>query len=263
MRSICFAAAMLVAGGPAVWGAPQFSVLVFSKTAGYRHDSIPDGIAAVKRLGQQHNFSVDATEDASQFTDANLGKYKVVMFLNTTGDVLNNEQQAAFERYIRNGGGFVGVHSATDTEYDWPFYGQLVGAYFKSHPKIQQATIHVTDRQHPSTRDLPETWQRTDEWYNFREDPRPRVHDLATLDESTYTGGTMDGDHPISWCHDFEGGRAWYTEMGHTEESYSEPLYLGHLLGGIMTAAGVEKADCSVPAARGEGIGRPSTAPTR
>lgn len=235
---------LMVAALPAY--SQQFSALVFSKTGGFRHKSIPDGIAAIKRLGEQNHFAVDATEDSAAFTDDNLAKYKVVIFLSTTGnDILNAEQKAAFERYIRHGGGFVGVHAATDTEYNWPFYGRLVGAYFLKHPKVQQATVHVEDKQHPSTSFLPDPWVRTDEWYNFRENPRPKVHVLARLDESTYEGGSMS-DHPIAWCHEYEGGRAWYTEMGHTEESFSEPLYLRHLLGGILTAAGVEKADCSV-----------------
>ncbi len=218
-----------------VWGSaadPQFSVLVFSKTAGYRHASIPDGIAAIEKLGAENHFTVTATEDASAFTDQTLSRFKVVLFLSTTGDVLNAAQQAAFERYVRADGGFVGVHSATDTEYDWPFYGQLVGAYFKNHPKIQPADVHIVEDGR--------TWHRTDEWYNFRENPRPKVHVLATVDEASYQGGSM-GDHPVEWCHDFEGGRAWYTEMGHTSESYSEPLYLERLLGGIRIAAGLKK----------------------
>ncbi len=234
---------LLLAALPAL--AQQYSVLVFSKTAGYRHASIPNGIAAIQQLGAKHGFRVSATEDSTQFTTANLANYKAVIFLSTTGTILDANQKAAFESYIRNGGGFVGVHAATDTEYDWPFYGKLVGAYFLSHPKVQPARVQITDHKHPSTASLPETLNRTDEWYNFRANPRGAVHVLAVLDESSYTGGTM-GDHPIAWCHDFEGGRAWYTEMGHTEASYSEPEFLTHLLGGIQTAAGVERADCSI-----------------
>lgn len=226
-------------------GAQQYSILVFSKTAGFRHSSIPNGIAAIQQLGAKHGFNVTATEDASQFTAANLANYKAVVFLNTTGTILDADQKAAFEAYIRKGGGFAGVHAASDTEYTWPFYARLVGAYFLSHPKVQSATVRITDRKHPSTEGLPESLTRTDEWYNFRSNPRAAVHLLAVVDESTYTGGSM-GDHPISWCHQFEGGRAWYTAMGHTEESYTEPAFLQHLLGGIQTAAGAEPADCTV-----------------
>jgi type 1 glutamine amidotransferase len=225
--------------------AQQFSVLVFSKTAGYRHSSIPTGIEAIRQLGAKNGFTVTATEDSAQFTVANLTQFKAVIFLNTTGDVLDSPQEAALESYIRNGGGFVGVHSATDTEYNWSFYGRLICAYFHSHPKIQAATVRIADHVHPSTASLPESLTRTDEWYNFRTNPRGTAHVLATVDETTYTGGNM-GDHPVSWCHDFEGGRVWYTAMGHTEASYTEPAFLTHLLGGIRTAAGVEKANCAV-----------------
>jgi type 1 glutamine amidotransferase len=169
-----------------------------------------------------------------------------VVFLNTTGDVLAPRQQRAFRSYIRHGGGWVGIHSAADTEYEWPFYGRLLGAYFQSHPAVQPATIDVVDRSHPSTRHLPARWMRTDEWYDLRSNPRGAVHVLATLDESTYSGGTMGADHPIAWCHAFKGGRAWYTAGGHTSESYSEPAFRKHLLGGILWAAGLAKRNCGV-----------------
>jgi len=219
-------------------------VLVFSKTTGFRHDSIPDGIAAVRALGAEHGFKADDTEDAARFTDATLAQYKVVMFLSTTGDILDPEQKAALERYIRSGGGFVGIHSASDTEYHWPWYGRLVGAWFASHPQIQHATIRIEDADHPSTKGLPASWERTDEWYNFRSDPRGAVHVLASLDESTYTGGAMGSDHPIAWCRNVDGGRSWYTAMGHTRESYTEPLFRLHLWGGIESSAGIA-GNCS------------------
>jgi cytochrome c len=223
---------------------PQFAVLVFSKTTGFRHDSIPQGITAIKALGADHGFAVDSTEDAARFTDAALARYKVVVFLSTTGDILDDGQKAAFERYIRSGGGFAGIHSASDTEYRWAWYGRLVGAYFASHPEIQPATVRIEDPDHPSTKSLPATWRRTDEWYNFRSNPRGAVHILATLDESTYSDGKMGTDHPIAWCQVIDGGRSWYTAMGHTVESYAEPLFRLHLVGGIKSAAGVV-GDCT------------------
>ncbi|MBI4579703.1 MAG: ThuA domain-containing protein, partial [Planctomycetes bacterium] len=217
-------------------------VLVFSKTAGFRHDAIPDAVAAIEALGAGHGFGVDATEDAGVFDDARLGGYRAVVFLLTTGDVLEPEQQAAFERYVRAGHGYVGVHSAADTEYDWPWYGGLLGAYFSSHPAIQPAGVQIEDPTHPSTAGLPERWNREDEWYNFRSNPRGAVRVLARVDEASYGGGTMGGDHPLVWYHEYDGGRAWYTAMGHTRESYAEPLFLHHLLGGIRYAAGLESA---------------------
>ena len=229
---------------------PDFEVLVFSKTAGFRHDSIPNGIAAIQTLGQQNNFQVDATEDATQFNDANLANYEAVIFLSTTGDVLNAEQQAAFERYIANGGGYAGIHSAADTEYDWAWYGEMLGgAYFRSHPANQTATVNVEDTTHPSTSHLSATWSRFDEWYNYRTNPRGDVHVLATLDESSYQpgDGAMGADHPIAWCTNYGGGRSFYTGMGHTQESYSESNFTQHLLGGIRWAAGQATADCGEP----------------
>ena len=228
---------------PPVQESPPLHVLVFSKTAGFRHASIPTGVEAIKNLGEKNGLTVEATEDSSAFTDTNLARFSTVVFLNTTGDILNDDQQAAFERYIRSGGGFLGIHAAADTEYDWPWYGRLVGAYFKTHPAIQDATVVVADRVHPSTRHLPMRWQRRDEWYAYRSNPRGKVHVLATLDERTYEGGGMGHDHPIAWCHEFDGGRAFYTGGGHTNESFAEPAFLQHLLGGILWTAGIEKAD--------------------
>jgi type 1 glutamine amidotransferase len=218
-------------------------ILVFSKTTGFRHASIPDAIAAVERLGAANGFAVDATEDSSIFRDERLAAYDSILFLLTSGDVLDGPQKSAFERYIRAGGGFVGVHSASDTEYGWAWYGGLVGAYFGGHPAIQSGVVTATDRVHPSTRGLPIQWTRVEEWYNFSSNPRPRVHVLATLDESTYSGGSMGADHPISWCQFYDGGRAWYTAMGHASETYAEPLFAGHLLGAIQFAAGYPDCD--------------------
>lgn len=229
-------AAALAEAGP-------LDVLVFSKTAGYRHASIEAGIAALRRLGERFAWNVHATEDAARFTDEGLAAFDVVVFLSTTGDVLDDAQQAAFERFIRRGGGYAGIHAASDTEYDWPWYAKLVGAYFRGHPAVQEADIHVFDRAHPSTRHLDDIWRRTDEWYDFRRNPRGKVHVLASLDESTYKGGGMGADHPIAWCHEYDGGRAWYTALGHTEASFSERAFLDHVAGGIRWAGGRIAAD--------------------
>ena len=212
-------------------------ILVFSKTAGFRHTSIPKGKEALLLMGKQQNFIVDTTEDASFFTRAKLLKYDAVVFLNTTGDVLNDEQQAAFEQYIRSGKGFVGIHAATDTEYEWHWYCKLVGANFLSHPKQQQATLHVTDATHLSTKHLPAVWKRFDEWYNFK-NQNADVKVLMTIDEKSYEGGKNGDDHPMAWYHAYDGGRSFYTALGHTDESYKEEYFLKHVLGGIMYAIG-------------------------
>ena len=213
-------------------------VLIFSKTAGYRHKCIEPAKLAIMNLGAQHNFEVDTTEDASWFKEENLKKYKAVIFLCTTQDVLNNDQQAVFERFIKAGGGYVGIHAAADTEYEWPWYGKLVGAWFKNHPKIQEATMKKQGSLGNDS--LPDVWTRTDEWYNylgFSDD----IQVLYTLDESSYEGGGNGDYHPIAWYHDFEGGRSFYTGMGHTNESYSDPLFMEHLLKGIQYAIGKGK----------------------
>jgi type 1 glutamine amidotransferase len=216
-------------------------ILVFSKTGAFRHQSIPAAKSALRKLAMEHNVAADFTEDATVFTNANLAQYDAVVFLLTTGEILDDNQQAAFEHYIQSGGGYVGIHSASDTEYDWPWYGELVGAYFDrihGHSRVVQATIHVTDHDNPSTVMLPTLWVRTDEWYNFATNPSGSVHVLMTVDERTYKGGVMGADHPIAWYHEYDGGHAWYTGMGHTSESYSEPLFLAHIWGGVIYAMG-------------------------
>lgn len=194
---------------PAQSESAQPRILLFSKTAGFRHGSIPNAIAVIESLGVEHGFLVDQTEESAFFTDENLALYDAVIWVMTTGDVLNDSEQAAFEQYIRSGGGYAGIHSASDTEFDWPWYGDLMGAFFQDHPKIQTATIQVEDGEHTSTAHLGATWIRNDEWYNYRTNPRATTNILLALDESTYNGGKM-GDHPIAWYHEFDGeiGRA-------------------------------------------------------
>ncbi|MBX6752143.1 MAG: ThuA domain-containing protein [Micromonosporaceae bacterium] len=208
-------------------------VLVFTRTAGYRHESIEAGVAALAEM-----VDADATEDASVFTPENLARYRVVVFLNTSGTMLDDDQRRALAAYVRDSGGFVGVHCAAATEYDWPDYGELVGAWFDHHPEVQPAVIHVADHDHPATAHLPERWEHVDEWYNFRTNPRPHVRVLLTVDEATYRGGRMGADHPIAWCRPYGRGRSFYTALGHTVESYADPAVRAHLAGGLRWAAG-------------------------
>ena len=226
----------------------RFRVLVFSKTTGYRHASIPAGVDAIRGLGRRHRFAVDHTEDARRFSGRVLARYDALIFLSTTGEPLSGSgQQRALRRYIGRGGGFLGVHAASDSHYRWPWYVGLVGASFRRHaPGTPAATVVVEDRSTPATRRLPRRWQRRDEWYAFRENPRARVHVLARLDERSYdpVDSAMGGDHPIAWCHRYAGGRAVYTAMGHTAESYAEPRFLDHLLGSIRMAAGDAPFEC-------------------
>lgn len=224
------------------FGKKPSKVLVFSKTRGFYHKSIPAGILAIQKLGTENGFVTDTTTNASVFTTHNLKQYKAVIFLNNTGDVLNDAQQKVFEKYIQSGGGFVGVHSATDCEFDWAWYGNLVGAYFSSHPKQQMAVLKVINPNHLSTKNLPTEWKRFDEWYNFKW-MASDLNVLLKIDESSYDAGTakMGANHPMAWCHNYDGGRAFYTALGHTNESYQDSLFLQHILGGIKYAMGLKK----------------------
>jgi type 1 glutamine amidotransferase len=218
--------------------APPERVLVFTKTAKFRHDAIPVAVATLQRLIVEDGMAADHTEDAGAFTAGNLARYRVVVFASTTGDVLDETQQAALEGFMRAGGGFVGVHAAADTEYDWPWYGRLVGAYFQNHPPGLQST-HVQpehDGQAAGTR-----WPVTDELYNYRVNPRGQVQVIATVNEREYDGGTMGADHPIAWCHAFDGGRSWYTGLGHDAAVYTDTHFIAQLVRGLRYAS--ERSD--------------------
>ncbi len=222
-------------------------ILVFSKTGGYHHESIAQGNAAIEKLGSENNFDVDTTTDAAMFDDNGLKNYAAVVFLSTTGDVLNSYQEASFERYIQAGGGYMGIHAAADCEYDWGWYGRLVGAYFLDHPgindtfpNVQPGILNVIDKNNNAVKHLPAQWQRTDEFYSFKKMNKD-VHVLMTIDEKSYHGGKNGDNHPMTWYHDYDGGRAFYTELGHTKESFSEDNYLKLILGGIKYALGDNK----------------------
>jgi len=216
-------------------------VLVFSKTKGYRHASIKAGKAALLKMGAEKGFAVDTTESADAFTQENLKKYNAVVFLSTTGDVLNPAQQNEFMRFIQAGGGYLGIHAAADTEYDWWWYGKLVGAYFLSHPEQQEAKF-VKVAPFGNGLNLPDEWMRKDELYNYKK-INPEINVLYKLDETSYKGGENGDNHPIAWYHDFDGGRSFYTGMGHTDESYLDPQYLDHVYQGLVYAMGKSKPD--------------------
>jgi type 1 glutamine amidotransferase len=227
--------------------AAQFNVLVFSKTAGWHHDAIPAGVAAIEQLGKKHDFNVMWTEDPKRvINDKELAKYQAVVFLLTTGDVLDAEQRAAFERYIKAGGGYVGVHSASDTEYGWPWYRKMVGHMFVVHPVIQTAVLQVEDRNFPGMDRFARRSLVTEEWYEFSAAESDKLHYLLSVDESSYKpkeksvlkdGKGAAGFHPISWYQSYDGGRAFYTALGHIPASYTDQVFLHHLYGGIYWVA--------------------------
>jgi type 1 glutamine amidotransferase len=221
-------------------------VLVFTKTIGYRHEAIPEAIKTFAELGEKNNWSITFTGDSTLFTDDFLRRFKVVVFLLTGGDILNEEQQIAFQRYIRSGGGLVTVHTGTYTLMNWPWFNGLIGGRFTAHPPEQEATLIIEDRNHPATDFLPDSvWKWKDEWYSFDNNPRGYAHVLISVREDTYDieddrwfkGINMRmGDHPVVWCHENEGGRVFQTALGHSAEAYRDSLFRQHLKGAVEWA---------------------------
>lgn len=225
--------------------AQQFNVLLFTKTNGFHHESVNEGVAAMRQMALRHHFSVDWHEDAAVFNDERLKKYQVVVFLLTTGDILNDEQQAAMERFIRAGKGYVGIHSASDTEYDWDWYTKMVGRTFHIHPANQTADLQVLDRKFPGLDRMPDRFMWTDEWYEFGAERIKGLNYILAVDGQTFDPKAQWGDkkssddkfRPIAWYHNYDGGRAFYTALGHLPATYSDTLFLEHVYGGIYWAA--------------------------
>ncbi len=226
---------------------PQFKALLFTKTDGFHHESIHEGVDAIRQLALRHTFSVDWQENASVFSDERLKNYDVIIFLSTTSNILNDEQQAAMERFIQSGKGWVGVHAAADTEYDWEWYTKMVGMMFKIHPAQQTAYLDVVDSNFPGLERFPKRMIWTDEWYEYQKPYKANdLKFLITLDEKSYDPKTKWGSnegvgmgdvHPIAWYHNYDGGRAFYTGLGHIGLVYSDQTFLDHLFGGIYWAA--------------------------
>ncbi|MBY8873762.1 ThuA domain-containing protein [Micromonospora sp. PLK6-60] len=223
----------------------QYKVLVFTRSASGSNAATAAGVQAIQQLGKDRRFTVEVTNDPRKFDKPHLKQFRTVVFLNTAGDVLNDAQQAAFEGYYRDGGGFVGVHSAIEAEPEWSFLTDVLGTRAAGAPSAAStATVTVADRVHPASETLPERWSTTDRWYNYAANVRGVSHVLATVDEKTYTGGTMGFDHPVTWCKDYQGGRSFYTGLGATPESYGSADLRAHLGGAIQWSAGVTDGDC-------------------
>ncbi|MBK6391328.1 MAG: ThuA domain-containing protein [Saprospiraceae bacterium] len=224
----------------------QFRALLFTKTMGFHHESIHEGVSAMRELAGKHNFDLDWQEDPGKFNDNNLAKFDIIIFLNTTGDILNDVQQAAMEKFIQSGKGFVGIHSATDTEYGWEWYTKLVGRSFKIHPVIQSAKLKFTSNKFPGLSGFNEANYWTEEWYDFGPEKINGLNYILAVDESTYNPKVQWGEnksegmgafHPMAWYHEFDGGRAFYTALGHMPADYSDPAFLNHVFAGILYAA--------------------------
>jgi len=247
MKIVSWMIGLALLASSASVSAEQFKVLLFTKTSGWHHESLHDGVTAFRALAKKHDFGLEWHEDATRINDQNLEQFDVIVFLSTTGDILDAEQQAAMERFIQAGKGFVGIHAAADTEYDWPWYQKLVGRTFATHPQIQSAMLQVETRSFPGLARMPDSLLWTEEWYDFGPENIEGLTyilsvDEATYDPSLYWGNPPKGDgmgdfHPISWYHEFDGGRSFYTALGHTAADYSDPIFTEHVYGGIYWAA--------------------------
>ncbi|KAI1194532.1 carboxylesterase-like protein [Nemania serpens] len=216
----------------------KFRVFVFSKTADFRHDSIPAGVKGLKQLGASTNsFTVEASEDSSLINASFLSQFKAIVFLSTSGEFLTKEQLNGLKTYINNGGGFVGIHCALTGMRSEPWYGELMGAIFTDHPDPQNSVVRVENKDHVIVSGLPEELKWFDEWYNFSSNPRGKVTVLLSTDDSLFEGGTMGSDHPLAWCHEFDGGRSFYTSLGHFDEAYQDEVFMRHVLNGILWTA--------------------------
>lgn len=237
---------ILLLGSSFQLAASQFNVLLFTKTDGWHHESIHDAVTAMRHLSEKHDFSLQWHEDASRFNDDFLKDFDAIVFINTTGDIFNAEQQSAFQRFIRSGKGFVGVHAASDTEYEWDWYGKLVGHYFKIHPVNQTAVIHKLNNDFPGMQGFHDKQLWTDEFYDFHPANIDSLNYLLTVDENTYEAAAdwgrvksegMGEFHPLAWFHEYDGGRSFYTALGHLPQVYTDPQFLQHLYGGIYWAS--------------------------
>ncbi|MFE5301728.1 ThuA domain-containing protein [Streptomyces sp. NPDC056632] len=216
-------------------------VLVYTRTSGYRHESITAGAAALAELAAEAGFAAEATEDPAVFSPHRLARCAAVVLLSTTGTVLTDAGRTAFEAYVRGGGGLLAVHAAANAEPDWPFYGELLGTRFDGHPELQPGAVCVDAPDHPATAPLPGRWEWTDEWYNFTAHPRAAgVRVLARADETSYRGGTLGADHPLVWCRDAapDRGRVLFTALGHAAEAYTHPVFRAHLAGALRWVTG-------------------------
>ena len=244
---VALACALLLAGTPAL--AQEARVLVFTKTAGFRHASIPAGVEALRAVGERLGYRVDHTEDSTRFSDSGLAPYAAVVFLSTTGDVLSPAQEAAFERFIRAGRGYLGIHAAADTEYDWPFYRELVGRQFVQHPAHQRGRIHAVPSDFPAAMaGFGDSLTLREEWYEYTVPYAVDLRYLMRVDTATYaTGGWAGKDamgvfHPLAWYHEHAGGRAFYTGIGHMDETFALPAFRDHLAAGLRYAVTGEKS---------------------
>jgi len=235
---ICLLCLMLIASrAPSLQAQEKPRVLVYVKVTGYAHASIPDGIKAVEKIAAENNFIADTTSKNTDFTEDNLKRYAAIVFISTNANTLDTAQRIEFERYIEAGGGFMGIHGASTGGKGWPWYVKLVGAQFVSHPEPKEGVLHVENADNESTRQYPDHMTWKDEWYNFT-NIQSGLNLLLFVDEDSYVGGINGRKHPIAWYHDFDGGRSFYTALGHFSYHYTDVLFVKHIEGGLKYAMG-------------------------
>ncbi len=224
----------------------QFKALLVTTTKGWHHESLHAGVLALQDLGRKNFFDVVLLENPNGFTEKYVSQFQVIIFLNTTGDIFNAEEQKVMEKFIQSGKGFVGIHSASDTEYDWEWYTKLVGRMFNIHPTVQTAQVNIVDNSFPGLQGFAGNKLWTEEWYDFTPEKTPGLNYIMAVDENTYDAkvswGSKKSDgmgklHPIAWYHNYDGGRSFYTALGHLPTNFDEPAFRNHLYAGIFWAA--------------------------
>lgn len=219
-------------------GAQTIKILAYSKTNGYRHKSIPAAKEALTVLAKENNWEINFTEDSLLFDNyKSLRKYNAIVFVMTTGKIFDSVEAQSFEKYLEKGGGLLTLHTGTDCEQHWDWYMKTIGAQFKNHPKQQQAKFLVVDSTHPATKLLPKDWVVLDELYNFTAPVSVDEHPLIEVDETSYTGGTMSGKHPLVWCRQVKKGRLFQSAIGHTDNFYKDPKMLQFIKGAVLWVA--------------------------
>lgn len=221
----------------------QKHILIYTRNGeGYVHENIGASVAALEKICTEEGYATEVSEVPGVFTPENLERFDAIIFTNTNNEGFDTDgQREAFQEYIRKGGGFMAIHSASGSEREWPWYWALVGGKFLRHPAYQEFDVLVTDTTHLSTSHLPRRWRVSDECY-FSNQLNPDIHVLLSVDLTTiedegkleYPGETFGQQFPLCWCHTFDGGREWYTALGHDSAFYSDPLFVEHLRGGLL-----------------------------
>lgn len=219
------------------------NILMLRHSAGFEHSYLPDAEVALKQLGQDNGWQVNTTHRCELITAENLEKLDMLIFATTGNLAFDDAQKQALLDFVRGGKAFFGIHNATDTCYDWPEYGEMLGGYFAGHPWHQEVNVIVEDTNHPATRMLGDSFKVVDEIYTYRNWDRSTTHVLMHLDNSSVDiskGNRDDNDYALGWCHTYGQGRVMYTAFGHPDVLWHQEWFLEHIAGCIRWAGGLE-----------------------